>query len=358
MGESAGQKTTPRKQMMKGNVAIAEGAIHAGCRYYFGYPITPQNDIPEYLSAELPKVGGVFIQAESEIASINMVLGAAAGGARTMTSSSGPGISLMQEGFSYLAGSELPAVIVYVSRIGPGLGGIAPTQGDYKQVTSGGGHGDYYSISLAPASVQEMFELTGKAFDLADKYRNPAIVLTDAILGQMKEPVLVGDRPDVTAADKPWALTGNAGRKSNLLKSLYLGDGEMEAQNWKLVQKYQKLKDEDTMYEELWMDDAEFIIVAFGSCSRMAQSGIRLARAKGLKVGLIRPITLFPFPEKIINERTKNIAKCMVVEMNTGQMVRDVKVCAHKNADVFFYGRPGGGLPTPETILEKIEEYY
>ena len=344
--------------MMKGNVAIAEGAIHAGCRYYFGYPITPQNDIPEYLSAELPKVGGVFVQAESEVASINMVLGAAAGGARTMTSSSGPGISLMQEGISYLAGSELPAVIVYVSRIGPGLGGIAPTQGDYKQVTSGGGHGDYYSIVLAPASVQEMFQLVQTCFDLSDKYRNPAILLTDAILGQMKEPVAIGERPEPKNPDKPWALTGNKGRKSQLIKSLYLGDGEMEVQNWKLVEKYEKLKAEDTMYEELDVDDAEFLIVSFGSCSRMVETAIKLAREQGMKVGLLRPITLYPFPEKAIEERTKQINKVLVVEMNTGQMVRDVKVCVSRNADVFFYGRPGGGMPTPEDILEKIKEYY
>ena len=352
-------KQQAQRQMMKGNVAIAEGALHAGCRYYFGYPITPQNDIPEYLSLELPKCGGVFVQAESEIASINMVLGASAAGARCMTSSSGPGISLMQEGISYLAGSELPAVIVYVSRIGPGLGGIAPTQGDYKQVTSGGGHGDYYSISLAPSSVQEMFSLVQTCFDLADKYRNPAILLTDAILGQMKEPVVVGPRPEPRPENKPWALTGNGERgHSNLIKSLYLGDGEMEVQNWKLVDKYEKLKAEDTMYEELWMDDAEFIIVSFGSCARMVQSAIQLAREQGLKAGLIRPITLYPFPEKIIFERSKDIHKVLVVEMNTGQMVKDVKVSTHRNADVFFYGRPGGGMPTPEDILEQIKKYY
>lgn len=316
-------KQQAQRQMMKGNVAIAEGAIHAGCRYYFGYPITPQNDIPEYLSAELPKCGGVFVQAESEVASINMVLGASAAGVRCMTSSSGPGISLMQEGISYLAGSELPAVIVYVSRIGPGLGGIAPTQGDYKQCVSGGGHGDYYSIVLAPSSVQEMFSLVGTCFDLADKYRNPAILLTDAILGQMKEPVVLGPRPEPKPENKPWALTGNEGRgKSNLVKSLYLGDGEMEVQNWKLVDKYEKLKAEDTLVEELWMDDAKFIIVSFGSCSRMVESAIKLAREQGLKVGLIRPISLYPFPEKVIYERTKDIHKVLVVEMNTGQMVK------------------------------------
>ncbi len=346
------------RKMMKGNIAIAEGAIHAGCRHYFGYPITPQNDIPEYLSAELPRIGGVFVQAESEVASINMILGASAAGARAMTSSSGPGVSLMQEGISYLAGSELPAVIVDVSRTGPGLGGIAPTQGDYKQVASGGGHGDYYTIALAPASVQEMFELVQTAFDLADKYRNPAILLSDAILGQMKEPVVIGPRPEPKSMDKPWALTGNKGRSSNMIKSLFLGDGEMEVQNWKLADKYEQLKNEDTIYEELWMDDAEFIIVAFGSCSRMVQSAIRLARDEGLKVGLIRPITLYPFPEKIIKQRTESLNKVLVVEMNTGQMVKDVKISVSRNADVFLYARPGGALPTPLEILEQIKKYY
>jgi len=347
--------------MMKGAEAIAEGAIHAGCRYYFGYPITPQNDIPEYLSRELPKVGGTFIQAESEVASINMVLGAAAGGARVMTSSSGPGISLKQEGISYLAGSELPGVIAYISRIGPGLGGIAATQGDYKQVTAGGGHGDYYTIALAPASVQEMFELTKKAFDLADKYRNPAVVLADAILGQMKEPVEIGPRPaleDIEMPEKPWALTGNKGRGSNLVKSLFLGDGEMEVQNWKLYEKYEKLKKEDTYHEELWLDDAELVIVSFGSCSRMVLTGIEMAREQGLKVGLLRPITIYPFPEKAVAEFSKRIPKVLVIEMNTGQMVKDVKVAADRGAEVFFYGRPGGGMPTPDDVLAEIRKIY
>ena len=252
----------------------------------------------------------------------------------------------------------MPAVIVDVSRTGPGLGGIAPTQGDYKQVASGGGHGDYYTIALAPASVQEMFELVQTAFDLADKYRNPAILLSDAILGQMKEPVVIGPRPEPKSMDKPWALTGNKGRNSNMIKSLFLGDGEMEVQNWKLADKYEQLKNEDTIYEELWMDDAEFIIVAFGSCSRMVQSAKRLARDEGLKVGLIRPITLYPFPEKIIKQRTESLNKVLVVEMNTGQMVKDVKISVSRNADVFLYARPGGALPTPLEILEQIKKYY
>ncbi|HOO56978.1 MAG TPA: 3-methyl-2-oxobutanoate dehydrogenase subunit VorB [bacterium] len=348
--------------MMKGNEAIAEGAIHAGCRFYFGYPITPQNDVPEYLARELPKVGGTFIQAESEVASINMVLGAAAGGARVMTSSSGPGVSLMQEGISYLAGSELPGVIAYVSRVGPGLGGIAPTQGDYKQVTTGGGHGDYYTIALAPASVEEMFSLTIKAFELADKYRNPAVVLADAILGQMKEPVEIGPRPEVkeylAEEKRSWALYGNKGRESQLIKSLYLADGEMEDFNWRLDAKYKKMKEQDTYHEEFQTDDAEFLIVAFGSASRMAQSAIDLAREEGYRVGLLRPITIYPYPEKAVAELSKRIPKVLVVEMNTGQMVKDVKVSADRDAEVFLYARPGGGLPTPDDILEQIKKYY
>jgi 2-oxoglutarate/2-oxoacid ferredoxin oxidoreductase subunit alpha len=348
-------------KMVRGNVALAEGAIHAGCRYYFGYPITPQNDIPEYLARELPLIGGTFIQAESEIASINMVLGASAAGARAMTSSSGPGVSLMQEGISYLAGSELPAVIAYISRIGPGLGGIAPTQGDYKQVTTGGGHGDYYTIALAPASVQEMYSLTKKVFELADKYRNPAVLLSDAILGQMKEPIDMGPRPkleDIPLPPKPWALTGNEGRKSNLIKSLYLGDGEMEVQNWKLFEKYKKMKEEDTYWEEIGVEDAKLLIVSYGSCARMVMSGIDLAREKGMKVGLLRPISIFPFPEKATAALTKRIGKALVIEMNTGQMVKDVKVYADRSADVFLYARPGGGLPTPEDVLEEIKKVY
>lgn len=346
---------------MKGAEAMAEGAIHAGCRFYFGYPITPQNDIPEYLSRELPKIGGTFIQAESEVAAINMVLGASAAGARVMTSSSGPGISLKQEGISYLAGSELPGVIAYISRIGPGLGGIAATQGDYKQVTAGGGHGDYYTIALAPSSVQEMFELTKLAFELSDKYRNPAIVLADAILGQMKEPVEIGPRPELDSIkmpEKPWALTGNKGRKSNLVKSLFLGDGEMEVQNWKLADKYTQMKKEDTYHEELWMEDAELMIVSFGSCSRMVLSGIELAREKGMKVGLLRPISIYPFPEIPIREWSARIPKVLVIEMNTGQMIKDVQVSVDRKAEVFWHGRPGGGMPTPEDILEEIRKIY
>lgn len=344
------------REMVKGNIAIAEGAIAAGCMFYFGYPITPQNDIPEHLSARLPKVGGCFLQAESEIASINMLMGASAAGERAMTSSSGPGISLMQEGLSYMAGSQLPAVVVCIQRIGPGLGGIAPTQGDYKQATRGGGHGDYYTIVLAPNSVQEMFDLTIKAFELADKYRNPTILFADAILGQMKEPAAIGPR-DSAATPKPWALTGLKGRSANLIKSLYLGDGEMEQHNLMLEAKYRRLAEEDTYYEEIDTDDAEILLVSFGSCSRMVMSAVWQAREEGIKAGLLRPITLYPFPKKRIGEITRRVKKVLTVEMNTGQMVDDVRLSSAGDAEVRLHARPGGGLPTPDEILERIRDF-
>lgn len=343
------------KALLKGNIALAKGAIAAGCRYYFGYPITPQNDIPEYLSGELPKIGGTFIQAESEVASINMVLGASAAGARVMTSSSGPGISLMQEGMSYMAGSELPGLVVNVMRVGPGLGGIAPSQGDYFQATRGGGHGDYFNIVLAPASVQEMFDLTIKAFDLSDKYRNPAMILCDAILGQMKEPVILGERKGETPPAKPWALTGAKGRKPQFLKTLYLSDGEQEAHNLELKQKYDLLKKEDVLFEEKGLDDAKIVIVAFGTVSRIAKTAIQIAKEEGIRVGLIRPITLLPFPASIIREAAKSIPRVLVVEMNTGQMFEDVKLSIEDKVKLRFYGRPGGGIPTPEDILREIK---
>lgn len=342
--------------MLQGNVAIAEGAICANCRFYFGYPITPQNDIPEYLSRELPKVGGTFIQAESEIASINMVMGAGATGVRAMTSSSGPGISLKQEGVSYMASSEIPGVIAYIGRIGPGLGGIAPTQGDYKQITHGGGHGDYHSIVLAPNSVQEMFDLTIRAFELADKYRTPAYIYADALLGQMKEPVEVIERNQITIPQKPWALTGCEGREPHILKSLRLEDKENEDFNWKLYHKYEDIKKHEVMSEAEMVEDAEVLVVAFGIVSRVCETAIDLAREEGLKVGLLRPITIFPFPSQALEELTKKIKKVLVVEMNTGQMLYDVKLAADKEADVYFHGRPGGGIPTPQEVLGQIED--
>jgi 2-oxoglutarate ferredoxin oxidoreductase subunit alpha len=343
--------------LLKGNVALAEGAICAGCFFYFGYPITPQNDIPEYLSKELPKIGGVFIQAESEIASINMLMGASAAGVRAMTSSSGPGISLMQEGMSYMAGSEIPGLIVNVIRTGPGLGGIAATQGDYKQATRGGGHGDYRVIVLAPSSSQEMHDFPEIAFELSEKYRNPAMILADAILGQMKEPVVLKERGKFKIREKDWILTGAKNREPLLLKSLYLKEGEMEAHNWKLYNKYKKMEEEDVMYEERYLDDAKLIIVSFGSASRVVKTAISYAREKNLKVGLIRPITLFPFPKKVLNDVSKICKKFLVCEMNTGQMVDDVKLSVSKDAEVFLYAKPGGTFLIPEEIFEEIKKY-
>ena len=341
--------------LLKGNIALAKGAIAAGCRYYFGYPITPQNDIPEYLSGELPMVGGTFIQAESEVASINMVLGASAAGARVMTSSSGPGISLMQEGMSYMAGSELPGLIVNVMRVGPGLGGIAATQGDYFQATRGGGHGDYFNIVLAPASVQEMYDLAIKAFELSDKYRNPAMILCDAILGQMKEPVALEEGEEITLEAKPWALDGAKGRKPQFLKTLYLSDGEQEAHNLELKEKYDRIREEEVIFEGKGLEDCAIVMVAFGTVSRIVKTAIQMASKEGIKVGLVRPITLFPFPASIIRETAKKIPRIMVVEMNTGQMLEDVKLSIENGVKLRFYGRPGGGIPTPEEILKEIK---
>jgi 2-oxoglutarate/2-oxoacid ferredoxin oxidoreductase subunit alpha len=332
------------------------GAIKAGCRFYFGYPITPQNDIPEYLSKHLARVEGCFIQAESEIASINMLLGASAAGVRALTSSSSPGISLMQEGISYLAGSELPAVIVNINRSGPGLGGISASQGDYFQATRGGGHGDYRTLVLAPHSVQEMHDLTLLAFDLADKYRNPVVILGDAVLGQMQEPMI--DRPyrPMDLPPKDWILTGASGRKPNLIKSLYLKEGEMERHNWKLFEKYQRMKQEEVRYEAFQEEDAELIIVAFGTTARVSKTAIRMARMAGYKAGLLRPITLFPFPAQALFCFSQRIKHFLTIEMNTGQMVEDVKLAVSREAEVHFYGHPPGSPPLPEELYEAIRK--
>ena len=348
--------TLEKRLFIKGNEALARGAIKAGCRYYFGYPITPQNDIPEFLSKEFARVEGCFIQAESEVASINMLLGAAAAGARAMTSSSSPGISLMQEGISYLAGSELPAVIVNISRSGPGLGGISPSQGDYFQATRGGGHGDYRTIVLAPDSVQEMHDLSMLAFDLADTYRNPAVILGDAVLGQMQETMV--DRPYQAPSipAKDWALNGTSGRLPRLVKSLYLKEGEMERQNWKLFEKYGRMKRDETRFEMLQELDAELMIVAFGSVARVAKSAIRIARSEGIHVGLFRPITLFPYPEEALHKISQRVKRFLTIEMNTGQMVEDVRLSVARDADVHFYGHPPGSPPVPEEIWEEIKK--
>jgi 2-oxoglutarate/2-oxoacid ferredoxin oxidoreductase subunit alpha len=344
------------KKLTKGNIALAEGAIQAGCRFYFGYPITPQNDIPEYLAKHLPKVGGTFIPAESEIASINMVLGAGASGERAMTSSSGPGISLMQEGFSYIAGSEIPGLVVNIMRCGPGLGGISPTQGDYMQAVHGGGHGDYRNIVLAPASVQEMFDLTIKGFELADKYRMLSVILADAMVGQFQEPCRLTPEKPIVIPEKPWALRGRNGKKPQLLKSLYLGPGEQEMHNLDLLKKYNEVRKNEVLCEEKHLDDAELMVVAFGTPSRIAKTAIRMAREQGMRVGLLRPITLFPFPEEQVYAHSGRIKKVLVVEMNTGQMLYDVKISAHKDAVISFLGRPGGGVPYPNEVLAEMKK--
>ncbi|MBN2333703.1 MAG: 3-methyl-2-oxobutanoate dehydrogenase subunit VorB [Deltaproteobacteria bacterium] len=348
-----------KKVFLKGNEAIALAAINAGCHYYFGYPITPQNEIPEYMAKHLPEVGGEFLQAESEIASINMMLGAAATGVRVMTSSSGPGISLMQEGFSYFAGNELPALVVNMSRQGPGLGGINATQGDYFQAVKGGGHGDYHLIVLVPHTGQELYDLTIKGFELAEKYRCLTLLLGDAILGQIKEPIdpwkpeQVGGDPD-----RDWLITGAKGRPPRLIKSLYLADGEMEKHNWRLQKKYQRMAAEDVMVETRDTDDAKLVVVAFGSMARIAKTAIVRAREQGMQVGLIRPITVFPFPGEIISMISESVPRFLVCEMNTGQMVEDVRLSVSRNATVDFYGRPGGSVPTPEEIFDRIKEAY
>ncbi|RTZ93822.1 MAG: 3-methyl-2-oxobutanoate dehydrogenase subunit beta [Deltaproteobacteria bacterium] len=343
------------RDLVKGNEAVAMGAIDAGCRYYFGYPITPQSDIPEYLSFHLPRVGGEFVQAESEVAAINMLLGASATGVRAMTSSSSPGISLMQEGISYIAGSEIPTVIVNMSRSGPGLGGIAPSQGDYFQAVKGGGHGDYHLLVLAPNSVQELYDLTILAFELAEKYRNPVMILGDAMIGQMKEPLLRNPSPEIREYPKDWALTGAEGRKQRVLKSLYLKDGELTAHNWKLHQKYEAMKRDEIRFEALMTEDADLVLVAFGSAARIARTAVMTAREEGMKVGLFRPITLFPFPEPQLSAMARDGKRFFVVELNTGQMLEDVKIAALGNP-VDFFGKPPGALPTPEEIFEEIKK--
>jgi 2-oxoglutarate ferredoxin oxidoreductase subunit alpha len=344
------------KLLITGNEALAEAAVRAGCRRYFGYPITPQNEIPEYLSRRLPEVGGTFVQAESEIAAINMVYGAAAVGERAMTSSSSPGISLMQEALSFMAASELPAVIVNMQRGGPGLGNISPSQADYFQAVKGGGHGDYKLLVYAPSNLQEVVDLTVRAFDKADEYRNPVMILGDGVLGQMMEPV---ELPDIKPkqVDKPWALTGAKGRPGRVIRSLFMlpgEDGMLERHNYKLKAKYERMAEHDVMYETMLTDDAEIVVVAFGTSARIAKTAVNLARAEGIKAGLIRPITLFPFPDKIIAKAAETMERFLVVEMNMGQMVEDVRLAVNGKAEVSFFGRPGGALLSVEDIVQAI----
>lgn len=348
-----------KKVLMKGNEAIVRGAIAAGCRGFFGYPITPQNEVPEYMSALMPGVGGVFLQAESEVAAINMVYGAASTGARVMTSSSSPGISLKQEGISYIAACELPAVIVNVQRGGPGLGNIAPGQADYFQTVKGGGHGDYKLLTLAPWSVSECYFLIALAFDLADRYRNPVMILTDAIVGQMIEPVELPDKLEIDAPIKPWATTGAKGRKKNIINSLWIRPEDLEELNLRIQAKYALATDREVRYEEICVDDdADLVLVAYGASARICRTAVDLARSEGMSVGLFRPITLFPFPTVRLEQLAERGKRFMVVEMSHGQMVEDVRLAVNGKTDVTFYGRSGGVVFTPTEILDQIRHAY
>jgi 2-oxoglutarate ferredoxin oxidoreductase subunit alpha len=333
---------------IKGNEAVARGALAAGCKCYFGYPITPQNEIPEFMSSAIFEVGGQFVQAESEVAAANMLLGAAAAGVRAMTSSSSPGMSLKQEAISYMAGSELPAVIVNMNRGGPGLGDIGPAQGDYYQATRGGGHGDYRTLVLAPATCQEGYDMTILAFELAYKYRNPVLILGDAILGQMKEPVATW-QPEPVAADEAmdWCLTGAKGRDKRLLKSLYLDEGALAGHNRRLQAKY-KAMEAEVSFEDFQTADAELVVVAYGSIGRIAKSAVRSLRKAGHKVGLLRPITLYPFPSAALAALAAQGKRFLTIEHNLGQMVDDVRLAVRRHADSEFFGVMPGNLPVPD----------
>ena len=345
------------KVLMKGNEAIAEAAIRNGCLYYFGYPITPQTEIAEYMAKRMPKVGGLCLQAESEIAAINMVMGAAASGVRAMTSSSSPGISLKSEGISYIVGCDLPCVIVNVQRGGPGLGGIQPAQSDYYQATKANGHGDLHLFVVAPASVQEMASLTGTAFDVADKYRTPAMILADGALGQMMEPVNFNIEQKTDLPQKEWAANGHGGkRKKNIVNSLYLNATELEKSILKRFERYKEIENNEIRFEEYKVEDADIVIVAYGITSRICKSAIELARAKGIKVGIIRPITLWPYPKAALKKAAQTAKHFLVVELNMGQMVDDVKVSIDCKVPVSFYGRTGGVLPSADELLAEIEK--
>ena len=342
---------------MKGNEALAEAAIRAGCKCFFGYPITPQTEISAYLAKRFRQAGGVFLQAESEIAAINMVYGAASSGVRAMTSSSSPGISLKSEGISYIAGSDLPCVIINVQRGGPGLGGIQPSQADYWQATKSLGHGDFQLLVFAPSSVQEMVDTVIKAFDLADQYRMPAMILADGLLGQMMEPVTF---PEISSkpAEKPWATNGHGNkREHNIINSLYLQPDVLENSVIDRYKRYEKIKAEHTEAELYLTEDAEIVITAYGATARVAKSAVNMAREQGIKAGLIRPITLWPFPVDQINEGSKNAHTILCVEMSMGQMIDDVKLAINCSKPVEFFGRTGGVIPKPSEVLEEIKKY-
>jgi 2-oxoisovalerate ferredoxin oxidoreductase alpha subunit len=341
------------RQLCKGNVAVVKGALLAGCNAYYGYPITPASEIAEAAAEYLPQVGGTFLQAESEVAAINMVYGAASAGQRVMTASSGPGLSLMQEGISYRAGSELPCVIVDVVRGGPGLGNIAPEQSDYFAVVKGGGHGNYKNLVVAPASVQEMADLTILAFELADRYRNPAVVLTDGFIGQMMEPLKLRERA-VDQPQKPWAIRGTAETRKNLISSIYLEPDELEAHVQKLDAKYKKAAELEPRYDLYCADDPEVLLVGYGIASRVLRSVVDAARKEGVRAGLFRPITLWPFPCEALRKAARRSQMVMVVEMSTGQMVEDVKLALDGRVDVEFYSRTGGNVPLADEVCKEL----
>ena len=344
------------KVLMKGNEAIAEAAISCGCRHYFGYPITPQTEVAAYMAKRMPKIGGTFLQAESEIAAINMVIGAASAGVRVMTSSSSPGISLKGEGISYMAGCDLPALIVNVQRGGPGLGGIQPSQSDYFQATRGGGHGDYHLIVLAPASVQEMAQLTVQGFELADKYRMPCMLLADGTMGQMMEPVVL-DGGSAEKTDKPWALTGTGmKRPHNIINSLSLTPDELERWNLDRYKRYAQIEENEVRYEEYLCDDADIIVVGFGIAARVAKNAVNAARAAGIKVGMFRPITLWPFPKKALYSRAQSAKAFISVELSMGQMIEDVELAIRCSRPVSLCSRVGGMIPSPAEVLASIKD--
>ena len=346
------------KKLMYGNHAIVEGVIAAGCRFFAGYPITPQNEIPELMSIRMNEIGGVFVQTESEISAINMLFGAAAAGKRAMTSSSSPGISLMQEGISYIAGADIPVLVVNIVRGGPGLGNIAPAQSDYYQATRGGGHGDYFTITLAPHSAQDLYEFPKLAFELAEKYRNPALILADGLLGQMMEPVEFSSKPidPKSLPEKEWALCGCKGRERRVVRSYDLKAGKLEVLNLRRAEKYAKIKSNEQRFKTEYCDDADLVIVAYGTCSRVSDAAVKMARDKGFKVGLLRPITLWPFPMDVLGDMAKKVDNFLVVEMSCGQMIDDVKLATECRSRIYFHGRPGGGVPTPPEIYKRIEE--
>lgn len=342
------------RELLEGNFAMAEASVRAGCEGYFGYPITPQTEVLEWMSHRMPELGRVFLQAESEVAAINMLYGAACTGARVMTSSSSPGVSLMMEGLSYIAGTEVPVVLIDVVRGGPGLGNIAPSQGDYNQIVHGGGHGDYFPIVLTPASVQEAIDMTVLAFDLAEKYRTIAVVMADGSIGQMMEPAELPEMRPLRTTRPDWAVGGAAGRKPRVLTSIYIKPEDEEITNYRLLERWYQIQANEVRYREYYLDDADIVIIGFGTAGRVALTAVRSARAAGLRVGLLRPITVGPFPSQQIEELTRSIQSILVVEMNTGQMLNDVRLAVKDRVPVDFYGRPGGMVPFPDEILSEV----